>query len=215
MEKKIEILFLLTGPNGAGKGTITALLKEKFLNIMCYEMREEIRKIGTVDGQLFLNREDFTNYTTVKRIEHGPDYFMNLVLNKTPITRFALVDSMRHPSEYQPGLLHADRVYVVAVLSCPLDASPEEKMIDLKRRYDRLIARKTETDKFESFEEFVGKDAKEWRPENPNDPNAHNVEACVTLALENNFVILNDGDIDSLRERFNTILFNLDLLPAI
>ncbi len=221
MGKKIQTLFLITGQNGAGKDFIEEILKSFFDdNVHCVHMREQIPLIAQNEKVIFADREDFINYTTQKRQEHGAGYFVKKSLENLPEHSWVVVNSMRHPDEYQEAFQYAEQVIVVAVLACPIDASPQEKEDADRLRFNRLTERGTVTDKFESFEDFLTKDKKEWRPENPHDPSAHNVEACVQMAIEGKgFVIINGTDteesISGIRKQIRFGLSEFDLLPSI
>jgi hypothetical protein len=217
--KKIQKVFLIPGQNGAGKDFVEELLKSFSNNVYCVHMREEIPLIAQNEKVIFSDREDFIKYTTKKRKKYGAGYFVKKSLENLPEISWVIVNSMRHPDEYKEAFQYAEQVIIVAVLACSLTASPDQRLKADIVRFNRLTKRGTVTDKFKSFDDFLAKDKKEWRPKNPHDPNAHNVEACVQMAIEGKgFVVLNGTDdedsVDQIKAQIRRGLSSFDLLPT-
>ncbi len=216
-KKPIGTILLLTAKNGAGKDSVEEFFLEFLGKVHVSHMRE---LIGKISGSPLITRKDFTEYTHRMRKNHGAGYFVEEACKRIPVgTEFAIINSMRHPSEYDIALQYAEKVIIIAVLDVALDASSEEILQGATLRYNRLSVRGTSTDNFKSFKQFLNDDKEEWEPVNLEDPNAHWVKRCVEMAVleGKGFFVLNNEDglagLQKVRETIEQYLLSRQILP--
>ncbi len=167
----------VTGTLGAGKGTVVSyLLKKGFVHLSARGfITEEIERRG-----LPVNRDTMTEVANDLRKQHSPSYiFDQLLLRAQTLTQGVIIESLRTVGE--ADALHAEGGVLIAV-----DA-------DIQERYERITARKSETDRV-SFEEFV---AQEKRESDATDPNKQNLFAVMDTA---DIHLVNNGTIEELEQ---------------
>lgn len=179
----------ITGTLGAGKGTIVEyLVKEK--SYVHYSVRafiaEEIKRRG-----MEVNRDTLTEVANDLRAKHTSGYITDQLFQKAFSTgKNTVIESIRTLGEIK-ALRSKGHFYLFAV-----DA-------DQKRRYERIMVRKSETD-FVSFETFVSNENREM---NSTDPNKQNLAACIKEA---DYVFMNNGSIADLYKQVEKALQEID-----
>ena len=179
-------------------------------------MRKEI--IMTAQNQsIFIQTDDeISEYATRMRRAHGAGYFLKEALDRIN-TEYAyiIVNSMRHPDEYKVALDYTPRVYVVGVLAAPLNAPKEEKELADMLRFKRIQERGDGVRKYNSFEEFLAKDKKEWIPLDDLDFASQNVKGCIDLAVNpTGFLVINNAGEDYLEQQLVVHLSEHNLLAS-
>ncbi len=175
----------ITGTLGAGKGTIVDYLTEN-QGFRHYSVRsfliKEIEKRG-----LEVNRDSMTSVANDLRALNSPSFIVDqLFVEASETEGNAVIESIRTPGEVESLKQNGD-FYLFAV-----DADPEI-------RYERILARKSETDNV-SFEEFK---ANEEREMTSTDPHKQNLLKCREMA---DFVLNNDGSLKDLHHQINQII---------
>jgi dephospho-CoA kinase len=165
----------ITGTLGAGKGTVVEYLKTK--GFVHYSARdvwiEEVKKRG-----LPVDRDTITATANDLRAQHGPAYFAEVSVAKAKDKGGdAVIESIRSVGEAEYLKSHGAVLWAV-------DA-------DVKTRYERIVARASETDKI-SFDKFVEDEKREW---DNADPTKQNLKAVITMS---DTVLTNDGTQEEL-----------------
>jgi dephospho-CoA kinase len=174
----------LTGSFGAGKGCVSDYLVNQ-KGFTHYSARafliEEIERRG-----LPVNRDSMIDVANDLRKTHGPTYiFEQLVGQAKAAGGDAVVDSVRAVAE-------AKYVKEQGGLVLGIDAEPQV-------RYERIIARGSETDKV-SFEEWH---QQELRESNPDDPTKQDIFGALR---ESDVIIMNTHSINELKEEVDKVL---------
>lgn len=161
----------ITGTLGAGKGTVVEYLV-KTRGFKHYSARdvwnEEIARRG-----LTSSRDTMTAVANDLRRIHGPGYFPKRALEKIEEQGRgnAVVESIRSIGEAEYLKKNGAKLWAV-------DA-------DIKKRYERISKRMSETDKI-SFEKFVEDEKREWDNTDPSKQSLKAVIAMSDLILTNN-----------------------------
>lgn len=182
------IVIWITGTLWAGKGTIVQHLVEKY-NFQHFSVRhflvEEIEK-----RKLPINRDSMTMVANDIRKKFWPESIIDALYEKAKVSwKNTVIESVRAVWEVV-SLRNKGFFYLFAV-----DA-------DSKKRYDRIVARWSETDNV-SFAEFMMNEAREM---SSNDPNNQNISRCMEMA---DYVFLNDGDMDVLKKQIDQVMSHL------
>ena len=178
----------ITGTLGAGKGTIVDYLRNHY-GYSHYSVRgyliEEAKRRG-----MELNRDTFVVVANDLRAAHSPSYIIDqLYLQAEEKGENAIIESIRTPGEVESLRQHEH------FLLFGVDADP-------KVRYERIVARASETDKV-SYETFI---ANEEREMSSSDPNHQNVGRCMQMA---DYVFVNDGDFNDLYQQVEDVMTTL------
>lgn len=167
----------ITGTLGAGKGTIVEyLITEKgfeHFSVRAY-LVEEIERRG-----MKVDRDSMVVVANELRAQNSPSFITD-ELHKKAVERNvnAVIESIRTPGEVVSLKQKGD------FLLFAVDA-------DAKSRYERVVARKSETDKV-SWETFQENERREMSSE---DPNKQNLMKCIEMA---DVVFNNDGSMEAL-----------------
>src|SRR3569623_887003 len=159
----------ITGTLGAGKGTVVEYLKQRgFRHFSARSFFvEEINRRG-----LPVNRDTMTEVANDLRATHGAGYFTEVALKRARQEGGdVVIESIRSLGEAEYLKSHGAMLWAV-------DA-------DIKKRYERITLRASETDKI-TFEKFVEDEKREM--ENP-DLTKQNIGAVMQMddaVLQNN-----------------------------
>ncbi|PLW97541.1 MAG: hypothetical protein C0593_08305 [Marinilabiliales bacterium] len=179
------IIFGITGTLGAGKGTIVEYLISKY-NFEHYSVRayliERIEEKG-----LPVNRDSMVVVANELRASESPSFIIDELHKKAVESgKNCIIESIRTPGEVE-SLRKKENFWLIAV-----DADP-------KVRYERITARKSETDNV-SFDAFVENEKREMTS---SDPNKQNLSKCIEMA---DFVIDNSGSLFDLQQKVEDVL---------
>jgi dCMP deaminase len=174
----------VTGTLGAGKGTVSEILKKRGFNH--YSVREfiseEIRKRG-----LEVSRDSLVFVANELRTIYGPSYIAERLYERAQKDGGdAIIESIRAEGEIN-ALRQKGEFVLIAV-----DADP-------KVRYERAMQRKSETDGV-SFERFMEEEKREMFS---TDPTKQNLSKCISLS---DFKIVNNGAMRELEQDVEEIL---------
>ena len=159
----------ITGTLGAGKGTVVEYLKQKgFTHYSARDVwNEEIDRRG-----LPRTRDNMVIVANELRAEHGPHYFAEVSIAKAKEHGGdAVIESIRALGEAQCIKEHGGFIWAI-------DA-------DIKKRYERIVGRQSETDKV-SFEKFVADEQAEFANADPNKQNISGVMKMADAVFQNN-----------------------------
>lgn len=160
----------ITGTLGAGKGTIGEYLKEKhgFHYFSARDVwNEEITRRGLVS-----NRDTMTEVANDLRAKHGSHYFAQGALDRAEkLGGNAVFESIRTLGEAEYLQSHGALLWAV-------DA-------DIEKRYERIVARASETDKV-SFEKFQADEEREMTSTDINKQNLLGVRDMADHVFTNN-----------------------------
>ena len=173
----------ITGTIGAGKGTIVEYLVENY-GFTHYSVRNFlIQKAQKLN--LPLNRDTYVAIANALRENHSPSYIIDELYKEAEKNgNDAIIESIRTPGEVE-SLRTKENFALWAV-----DADP-------KIRYERITARKSETDQI-SFETFLLNEQREMTAE---DPTKQNLAACIRQA---DILLINNGDFDKLYQQIES-----------
>lgn len=167
----------ITGTIGAGKGTIVDYLVNNY-GFKHYSVRHYL--IEEAKKQNFpLNRDTYVLLANKLRKNHSPSYIIDELYKEAEKNgNDAIIESIRTSGEIA-SLRQKDDFSLWAV-----DADP-------KIRYERIVARQSETDQI-SFDTFLSNEQREM---NADDPNKQNLAACIRQA---DVVFVNNGNLEAL-----------------
>jgi dephospho-CoA kinase len=174
-----QILIGITGTDGAGKGTVVRYLVEQ-KGFVHYSARTLlIEKLNERSEEL--TRANMRLIANEFRAECGNDYLVTHYLARREVEKpeRCIIESIRTTAEAET--LHANGGVLIAV-----DA-------DLTVRYERVQARRSETDRV-TFEQFTAHEELE-----ANDPDPHGMQKPRVIAMADH-VILNNGTIEDLEK---------------
>jgi dephospho-CoA kinase len=161
----------ITGTIGAGKGTIVDYLVKNY-GFKHYSVRDYLIREAQKQN-LPLNRDTYVKIANELRHLHSPSFIIDELYKEAAENGVnAIIESIRTPGEIA-SLRTKDNFSLWAV-----DADP-------KIRYERIVARQSETDQI-SFDTFL---ANEQREMNADDPTKQNLAECIRQAdvrFENN-----------------------------
>lgn len=185
------IIIGITGTLGAGKGTIVDYLQEKF-HFEHFSVRKYLTKILLEQG-IEPNRDNFTVLANKLRAENNsPSFLIEKLYNEAEKSnKNCIIESIRTVGEIKV-LREKSQFYLLAV-----DADP-------KLRYERIVLRKSETDKID-FDTFIANEQREY---DSADPNKQNLSACIKEA---DFVLENNTDLENLQKQVDQIIAKIDI----
>jgi dephospho-CoA kinase len=173
----------ITGTIGAGKGTIVDYLVSNY-GFKHYSVRDYLIREAKKQG-LPLNRDTYVQIANELRNLHSPSFIIDELYSEAAQTgEKAIIESIRTPGEIA-SLRTKDNFTLWAV-----DADP-------KIRYERIVARQSETDQI-SFDTFL---ANEQREMSTDEPTKQNLAECIRQA---DVRINNNGNFETL---FKQIIF--------
>ncbi len=178
----------ITGTLGAGKGAVVGFLIKKY-GFKHFSAREflgkEVEKMG-----LERNRDNLTQTANDLRAKYGSAYVIEeLYKEAARVSGNAVIESVRTIGEVE--FLKSKKDFCLIAI----DADP-------KLRYERVISRKSETDKV-SFEKFLEDENREMRSD---DPNKQNLSACIALA---DFKVQNNGTFEELEKKIDEVILRI------
>ncbi|MCH3924737.1 MAG: deaminase [Bacteroidales bacterium] len=174
----------ITGSIGAGKGSIVNVLKKSgFVHFSAREfLVEKIKELG-----LDVNRDTMTLVANRLRSDQGNDFIARGLLEKAKKeNNNCVIESIRNVKEID--YLKENTQFILF----SIDA-------DIKTRYKRIKARKSETDNVD-FKTFVANDQREM---DSKDENKQNIRSCMERA---DFTFLNNGTMEDLDEEVKKVL---------
>lgn len=171
------VIIGITGTLGAGKGTIVDYLVKKkgfrHFSVRSY-LLDVIRK-----RKLSENRDSMVLVANELRENNSPSFIVDELFKQALRTGDnAIIESIRTPGEIE-SLRNKGDFYLFAV-----DADP-------RIRYERIILRKSETDRI-NYETFLENEAREMTSD---DPNKQNLKRCIEMA---DFQFDNNGNVEDL-----------------
>ena len=180
-----KIIFGITGTIGAGKGTIVDyLMKEKGFKHFSVRsfLTEEIKKRG-----MEINRDSMVAVANDLRTKYSPAYIVEeLYKQSLVVDTDCVIESIRAVGEVN-ALRGKQNFFLLAV-----DA-------DKKVRYERILARSSETDQV-SFEEFAKQEDREMTS---TDPTKQNLSECIKMA---DFRLINNGSFQDIYGQVDKII---------
>lgn len=184
------IIIGITGTLGAGKGTIVDYLVEK-KNFSHFSVRQYLLRIIRQKG-MPENRDSMVSLANDLRQQHGPAFIVEqLFIEAQASNKNTIIESIRNVGEIE-GLRKLGTFYLLAV-----DA-------DTELRYNRIIARQSETDHI-SFDEFIANEKREMQS---TDMFTQNIFACMQQA---DFLLTNNGTYEELFNRIEEICNHLTI----
>ena len=178
-------IIWITGPQAAGKWEIVNYLVEKkwFAHYSVrWFLTEEIEK-----RWLPLDRDSMREVANDLRSNYWPSYITDqLFLQAQKNGKDAIIESVRAIWEVESLKKNSD--FILLAVNA-----------DQKLRFERAIARKSESD-FVTFEKFQEQE----RLESENsDPSKQNINACIEMA---DFVISNNWSLEDLHKQLDEII---------
>ena len=178
-------IIWITGPQAAGKWEIVNYLVEKkwFIHYSVrWFLTKEIQK-----RWLPVDRDSMREVANDLRANHNPSYIIDELFKEAQCNgKDAIIESIR--AIWEVSALKNNSNFILLAVNA-----------DQKTRYDRALARKSESD-FVTFEKFQEQEELE---NNNIDPTKQNILACMKLA---NFTVNNDGDLTSLHQQLDNII---------
>lgn len=167
----------ITGTLGAGKGAVVEYLKEHY-GFAHYSARDfivaEIERRG-----LPVNRDSMLEVANSLRREYGPGHIAEKLYEKAQASdQNSVMESLRTMGEVE-NLKGKSKFCLFAI-----DADP-------KLRYERITARKSETDSV-SFEKFLEDEKREM---DSDDSTKQNLGKCIAAA---DYKFMNNGSLQEL-----------------
>lgn len=171
------LIIGITGTLGAGKGTVVEYLVKKkgfdHYSVRAFLLKEIRRR------ELPENRDSMVMVANELRARHGPSYVTDQLYYEAALKgKNCIIESIRTPGEID-SLREKGSFFLFAV-----DADPQ-------LRYQRIVARSSETDKI-TYKIFLENEDREM---SDTDPNKQNLKACIRQA---DFVFNNDGSKEDL-----------------
>ena len=181
------MLIAITGPLGAGKGTVAQYLNKKhnysYLSVRSFFAEEVLRR-----GQI-ATRDTITAVARDLRAENGPTYAIEQLLARAGKGgRGIVIESVRTPAEAE--FLKSKG----AVLWCI--------QADIETRYKRFIGKAMPQDAM-THEQFVARDAQEMDASDPVNQDLGAVCAAAQTGIDNN------GSLEGLYEQVEEALKKL------
>lgn len=177
----------LTGTNGAGKGTVAEILKEKGFEYtsLADEIRVEVKKRGLDEGL-----DSLIAMGNELRAKEGPGTLSRRVIKRIKGSekkgkKDFIVDSIRNPAEIEE--LKKNKSFILVAVDAPVEL-----------RYRRVKTRKRASD-FVDFEKFREQEEVQLK----GGSTGQQLLKCISMA---NFRITNDASIDELRKKVNRII---------
>jgi dephospho-CoA kinase len=185
------IIIGITGTLGAGKGTIVDYLQDRY-HFEHFSVRQYLTDILISQG-IEPNRDNFTILANRLRSENNSPSFLieKLYEEAEKSNKNCIIESIRTVGEIKV-LREKGDFYLLAV-----DAEP-------KLRYDRIVLRKSETDRID-FETFIANEQREFKSE---DPNKQNLSACIKEA---DFILENNTDLQNLQNQVDQIIAKIEI----
>ena len=176
----------ITGTIGAGKGTIVDYLVKQD-GFAHFSVRGFLTAIIN-ERNLPLNRDSMVLVANELRAKYSPSYIVEQLYNQALESgKDCIIESIRTVGEIV-ALKQKGNFWLVAV-----DA-------DSKLRYERIVARNSETDKI-SYETFLENEKREM---NSTDPNKQNLSACIKMA---DFTFQNNETFQELYQQLEQTLY--------
>ena len=173
----------ITGTLGAGKGSVTEILKEK--GFEHYSVRDFLTKELNKRG-IPVNIDSFASIANDLRQKNSPSYIIEQLYSLAQKeNKDCIIESLRTVGEIE-SLKSKGNFYLIAV-----DAPSQT-------RYSRIILRNSETDNL-TYEEFIEKEKKQMSSLNPHE---QNLKKCIEMA---DFIIQNNKDFEYLRKQVDLI----------
>jgi dephospho-CoA kinase len=178
----------ITGTNGAGKGTVVEILKEK--GFTHYSVSGYLGELLREKGEE-VNRDAMIRLANELRTENSPSYLAEVLYNKAlrEGAEFPIIESLRTEGEVT-ALRKKGGFYLLAV-----DASPEI-------RYNRITNRGSNKDAV-SFQQFMEQEKREMHSD---DANKQNLRRCIEMA---DYILINNDSIQELRKNICSFMDNL------
>lgn len=173
------MLIGIAGTDGSGKGTVVDYLVEQY-GFVHYSSRAIIlehihaRSLPDTRAQMRLTANEL-------RAEYGNDFLVTQALERMQRegVKKAIIESIRATAE-------AETLTSFGGILLAVDA-------DQKLRYERVQARRSETDKV-SFAQFIAHEELE-----KNDPDPHGMQKGKVIAMAN-YTIMNNGTMEELHK---------------
>jgi dephospho-CoA kinase len=181
-------VYGLTGPHGAGKNAVVEYFRDK--GFRHFSAREFLFK--EIDSRgLVRDRDSLHRISNLLRELHGPHYVgFSLYLLAHKVLENCVIESIYTVEEIMM-IKKVAREWGDMFALIAIDADP-------RIRYERLFARKSETDNI-TFEQFSEKEQRELQSD---DPAKHNLLACRELA---DIKIMNNGTLEDLHQQLKDI----------
>ena len=175
----------ITGTIGAGKGTIVDYLVNNY-GYKHYSVRQYLAREAQKQN-LSLNRDTYVKIANRLREIHSPSYIIDELYKEASNNGVnAIIESIRTPGEI--ASLRSKEDFTLWAI----DADP---II----RYERIIARQSETDKI-LFETFLDNERREM---NANDPTKQNLAECIRQA---DILFTNNENLEKLFQQIEKVL---------
>jgi dephospho-CoA kinase len=179
-KRQTNMIFGITGTDGAGKGAAVKYLVEK-KGFTHYSSRALITEKILEKGYT-VNRENMRLVANELRKEHGNDVIVQLSLQKARADNVSnfIIESIRVSAEVQA--LHQAGGLLLAI-----DANQNA-------RFRRITGRKSESDNV-TFAEFIAHEKLEM-----NDPDPNGMQKAQVMEAAD-YTIMNDGSLKELGEK--------------
>ena len=170
------------GPSGAGKDTVANILAERlgYVHVSGGDILREMLGAAGLEPK----KSAIGSFGVFIRENYGADYLFEKVLSKGKGAKGVIVSGIRTPDEATMVKTHGGRILFVEAES--------------KARFDRIISRSRSSDTV-SREDFDRLEVHEHSGVKGTEMNLHTVRG-----LADN-IIVNDGTIEQLKERLNTL----------
>jgi dephospho-CoA kinase len=175
----------ITGTIGAGKGTIVEYLVNHY-GFKHYSVRNFLIREAKKQN-LPLNRDVYVQIANELRDKHSPSFIIDELYKEAAENGVnAIIESIRTPGEVD-SLRKKEDFSLWAV-----DADP-------KIRYERIVARQSETDRI-SYDIFLSNEQREM---NSEDPTKQNLAACISQA---DVLFMNNACLENLFQQIESYL---------